>query len=228
MPRRHSRKKRRKKEKTTERSVSWARSIFLRNRANRSVRSTVYTFEMSQTEEKTIRKAAAGDRVAFRNLVLEHSRAMFRLAWRLTGDESAADDIVQEAFLKAWQNIGQFRMDSSFRSWINRITVNAAMDYLRKRAREASRTTAEPEWERSRNGAETPRPDVEIDVRTLTQAAMRKLSEKERAALVLRHYEGHTIKEIAEMLDLTTNACKQTVFRAVRKMRTQLAPLVAT
>lgn len=183
---------------------------------------------MSQSEEKTIRKAANGDRLAFRELVLEHSQAMFRLAWRLTGDPAAADDIVQEAFIKAWKNVGKFRMDSSFRSWINRITVNTAMDYLRKRARDAARTTAEPDWERSGEGSETPRHDVQIDIQARAHTAMMKLSEKERAALMLRHHEGHSIKEIAQMLDLTNDACKQTIFRAVRKMRIELAPLVTT
>lgn len=183
---------------------------------------------MSQTEEKTIRKAAAGDRLAFRDLVLEHSHAMFRLAWRLTGDQVAADDIVQEAFIKAWQKIGNFRMESSFRSWINRITVNTAMDYLRKQSRHNARTAAEPEWDRSREGSETPRHDVQIDIQTQTHAAMMQLSERERAALMLRHFEGHSIKEIAQMLDLTNDACKQTIFRAVKKMRIELAPLVAT
>ena len=183
---------------------------------------------MSKSEEKTIRRAAAGDRLAFRDLVLEHSHAMFRLAWRLAGDQAAADDIVQEAFIKAWQKIGQFRMDSSFRSWINRITVNTAMDYLRKQSRNAARTTEEPDWERSGEGAEMPKHDVRIDIQTQTHAAMSQLSEKERAALMLRHFEGHSIKEIAQMLDLTTDACKQTIFRAVKKMRIELAPLVAT
>ena len=183
---------------------------------------------MSKSEEKTIRKAAAGDRMAFRDLVLEHSHAMFRLAWRLTGDQVSADDIVQEAFIKAWQKIGNFRMESSFRSWINRITVNTAMDYLRKQSRNAARTTTEPEWERTTAGSETPKHDVQIDIQQQTHAAMMQLSERERAALMLRHFEGHSITEIAQMLDRTTDACKQTIFRAVKKMRAELAPLVAT
>ena len=82
---------------------------------------------MSRTEQKIVTKAAAGDRMAFRELVLEHSDAMFRLAWRLTCDQSVADDIVQEAFIKAWRKLGNFRMQSSFRSWLHRITVNTAM-----------------------------------------------------------------------------------------------------
>jgi RNA polymerase sigma-70 factor (ECF subfamily) len=183
---------------------------------------------INKAEEKIVRKAAAGDRMAFRELVLEHSHAMYRLAWRLTCDNSAADDIVQEAFIKAWRNIGDFRMQSSFRSWLHRITVNASMDYLRKQARHKRIETDELEWETTEYGSVTPKPDVQIDLQKQTQAAMMNLSETERSALMLRHFEGHSIKEIAKMLDLTTGACKQTVFRAVKKMRIELRPLVTT
>ncbi len=108
---------------------------------------------MTQTEQKIIRKAAAGDRAAFRQLVLEHSHSVFRLAWRLSGDESAAEDIVQEAFIKAWRKIGEFRMDASFKSWLHRITVNTSMDYLRKHVRRKQFETAEPEWETDSAGS---------------------------------------------------------------------------
>jgi len=182
---------------------------------------------MSQSEQKIIRKAAAGDRVAFRELVLEHSHAMFRLAWRLTSDESAAEDIVQEAFIKAWRKIGNFRMESSFKSWLHRITVNTAMDYLRKQSRRKQFETREPEWV-PEHTAELPRHDTQIDIRKQTEAAMMDLSEIERSALLLKHFEGHSINEISQILEITTGACKQTIFRAVKKMRIALKPLVAT
>ena len=183
---------------------------------------------MSQTEQKIIRKAASGDRAAFRQLVLEHSHAMFRLAWRLTSDEHAAEDIVQDAFIKAWRKIGDFRMDSSFKSWLHRITVNTAMDYLRKQSRRKQFETPEPEWESVQLASVAPAPDVQIDIRTQTEAAMMNLSDKERSALLLRHFEGHSIKEIAQIMEMTTDACKQTIFRAVKKMRIELRPLVTT
>jgi RNA polymerase sigma-70 factor (ECF subfamily) len=183
---------------------------------------------MNKSEEKIIKKAIAGDRLAFRELVLENSHAMFRLAWRLCGDEGLAEDIVQDAFIKAWRKIGDFRMQSGFRSWLHRITVNTAMDHLRKQASRKRHETAEPEWERIQQASEAPKHDVQIDIRTRTRAAMMKLSETERSALMLRHFEGHSIAEIAQILDLTTGACKQTVFRAVKKMRVELKPLVAT
>jgi len=183
---------------------------------------------MTRVEEQIIRKAAAGDRVAFRELVLEHSNAMFRLAWRISGDQSAADDIVQEAFIKAWRKIGNFRMQSSFRSWLHRITVNTAMDYLRKQSRVKQHETAAPELEQLTAGSSQPKYDIQIDVQEQTRAAMMNLSDTERAALMLRHFEGHSIKEISQILNLSSNACKQAVFRAVKKMRVELAPLVTT
>lgn len=182
---------------------------------------------MSQYEQKIIRKAVAGDRMAFRELVLEHSHAMFRLAWRLTCDESAAEDIVQEAFIKAWRNIGTFKMESGFRTWLHRITVNAGMDYLRKQSSRRRFESAEPEWEKIPEKGEAPRADVQIDIRAQTEVAMMELSDIERSALLLRHYEGHSIDEIAQILELTTSGSKQAVFRAVKKMRIALRPLVA-
>jgi len=192
------------------------------------VQGPVYTFEMTGNERQIIKKAAAGDRVAFRSLVLEHSHAMFRLAWRISGDENAADDIVQEAFIKAWRKIGDFRMQSGFRSWLHRITVNTAMDYLRKQARVSQHETAAPGLEQLAAGSTSPKHDVQIDIQEQTRAAMMNLSETERAALMLRHFEGHSIKEISQILNLSSNACKQAVFRAVKKMRVELAPLVTT
>ncbi len=183
---------------------------------------------MTLSEQKIIRKAAKGDRLAFRELVLENSHAMFRLAWRLTSDEGAAEDVVQEAFIKAWRNIGKFRMESSFKSWLHRITVNTAMDYLRKQARRKQFETAEPEFESITAGSETPAIDTQIDIRARTRAAMMKLSDTERSALLLKHFEGHSIKEIAQIMEMTTGACKQTIFRAVKKMRVELRPLVTT
>jgi RNA polymerase sigma-70 factor (ECF subfamily) len=183
---------------------------------------------MSQTEQKIIRKAASGDRAAFRELVLEHSHAMFRLAWRLTSDETAAEDIVQEAFIKAWRKIGNFRMESSFKSWLHRITVNTAMDYLRKHVRRKQFETEEPEFETTQQAASLPDTGTQIDISRQTQSAMMDLSESERTALLLKHYEGHSINEVAQIMEITTGACKQNIFRAVKKMRIALQPLVAT
>lgn len=183
---------------------------------------------MSQYQQKIIEKAIAGDRLAFRELVLEHSHAMFRLAWRMTSDESAAEDIVQESFVKAWRNIADFRMQAGFRSWMHRITVNTSMDYLRKQARRRQFEVQKPAFETMEHGSSLPRQDQQIDIREQTEAAMKNLSETERSALLLRHFEGHSIQEISQIMEMTTGAAKQTIFRAVRKMRIALRPLVTT
>ena len=183
---------------------------------------------MSPTERQVIEKAAKGDRMAFHRLVMEHSHAMFRLAWRLSGEEGAAEDIVQESFIKAWNKIGEFRMESSFKSWLHRITVNTAMDYLRKHARRKQFETAEQEWEGPERAADLPDTGMQIDIGAQTRVAMQKLSEAERTALLLKHYEGHSIQEVARIMEITTGACKQNIFRAVKKMRVALQPLVAT
>ena len=164
--------------------------------------------------------------MAFRELVLAHSHAMFRIAWRLTCDQGIAEDIVQEALIKAWRKLGDFRMESSFRSWLHRITVNTAMDYLRKKAKRNRIETQEPEWETVPVDSQPIQPADQLDIRRQTKAAMMKLSDTERSALLLRHYEGHSIKEISQIMEMTTGACKQTIFRAVKKMRIELRPLV--
>jgi RNA polymerase sigma-70 factor (ECF subfamily) len=102
------------------------------------------------------------------------------------------------------------------------------MDLLRKRSRQQQFETPEAELESLPHGSEAPRHDRQIDIRRETESAMRGLTETERAALLLRHFEGHSIKEIAEMLEMTTDACKQAIFRAVQKMRAALQPLVTT
>jgi RNA polymerase sigma-70 factor (ECF subfamily) len=119
-------------------------------------------------------------------------------------------------------------MESSFKSWLHRITVNTAIDYLRKQSRRKQFEIEEPEWDPGLKSAELPTQDTQIDIRRQTEAAMMDLSDIERSALLLKHFEGHSIKEISQILEITTGACKQTIFRAVKKMRITLRPLVTT
>lgn len=183
---------------------------------------------MSEMSQQWVRRAIAGDRSAFRSLVVEHSNAMFRLACRVTGNESAAEDVVQEAWIKAHANLAKFDGRASFSTWIHRITVNAALDLLRKqRSRErfeAPELASPPEVA---SPAE-PCPGEMEDWQRLTLAALSRLSDLERAAFTLRHFEGHSIREICELLELRNSACKQAIFRAVHKLREQLQPLVTT
>lgn len=189
---------------------------------------------MEAEDAALVARARAGDQDAFRGLVERHSRAVFRLAYRMTGNEHDAEDVVQEAFLRAYRRLDGFEARSQFGSWLHRIAANCAYDLLRSRARR----DAEPlegeageagGWEAPPSAA--PSADRLVwggEVRRRLRAAMGRLSELEKAAFVLRHFEGMSMEEIGGVLGVETNAAKHTVFRAVRKLREALEPLVAS
>jgi RNA polymerase sigma-70 factor (ECF subfamily) len=167
---------------------------------------------------------------SFRALVEEHSPMVFRLAFRMTGNASDAEDVVQETFLKAHRSLGGFDERARFGTWVYRIAVNAAIDLIRRRGRG---TVVRPAGEDDPPVVETlaskdPQPDrvaMSGQIQRDVAAALTQLSERERAAFVLRHLEGMPIDRISEVLKIGPNAVKQTVFRAVQKLRRELAPL---
>jgi RNA polymerase sigma-70 factor (ECF subfamily) len=167
---------------------------------------------------------------SFRALVEEHSPMVFRLAYRLTGNEEDAEDVVQESFLKAHRALARFDARSSFGTWIYRITVNCAIDLIRRRqsGRIASPGGDEqdPMDSLPSSGPLPDRVAFSAQVQSHVASALGLLSPLERAAFVLRHLEGMPIEKIAGVLQTRPNAVKQTVFRAVRKLRRELAPLV--
>ena len=174
-------------------------------------------------DPELIHRAAAGDQSAFKAIVESHSHMVFRLAYRLTQDESAAEDVVQESFIKVFRKLKQFKFQSSLHSWIHRITVNTAMDYLRRQRHLEINTepTALPEPEGNSSQLCAAEQD---EIQQRTHQLLTQLSPLERAALSLRHFEGYSIKEIAQALKLGDSACKQAIFRAVKKLRLALEP----
>jgi RNA polymerase sigma-70 factor, ECF subfamily len=182
---------------------------------------------MAGEDAADVERARAGDREAFRGLVERHSRNVFRLAYRLTGNESDAEDVVQEAFLKAYRNLGAFESRANFSTWLFRIASNCAYDLLRSRSRRPE-DPLEPREEATPIPAAGPGPDrlaLSAEVRRRAERAMARLTPAERAAFVLRHHEGLSIAEIGAALGLDTSAAKHSVFRAVKKMREALQPL---
>lgn len=182
---------------------------------------------MAEADSVDVERARAGDREAFRALVDRHSRNVFRLAFRLTGNESDAEDVVQEAFLKAYRNLETFESRASFSTWLYRIASNCAYDLLRSRARRPE-DPLELESEVRPLPADGPGPDRlarSAEVRRRAERALARLTPSERAAFVLRHHEGLSIAEIGRALGLDTSATKHSVFRAVRKMREALQPM---
>ena len=186
---------------------------------------------MQMTDVATVSRARAGDSDAFRLLVEQHSRLVFRVAYRMTGNEHDADDVVQETFLRAYRQLNRFEERANFGTWLHRIAVNCALDLLRSRGRLDRHYGGDPE-EAEMMGAissSDPQQDrllLSAELRDQVTAAMEKLSGNERTAFVLRHFEGMPVEEIGKTLGIQVNAAKHTIFRAVRKLRESLEPFV--
>ena len=181
-----------------------------------------------------VERAQSGDSDAFRLLVEQHSRAVFRLAFRMTGNEQDAEDVVQETFLRAYRQLGKYEARSSFSTWLYRIASNYSLDLIRMRKRHEDKRERGKADERDilqTLPVNTPGPDrilYSSQVQERVNEALNELSAQERTAFVLRHFEGLSIDEIGETLGTGTNATKHSIFRAVQKLRRSLEPVVST
>src|SRR5436190_10321162 len=189
---------------------------------------------MEWSDETAVARARSGDADAFRVLVERHSRPLFRLAFRMTGNQQDAEDVVQDSFLRAYRQLGKFDERASFGTWLYRIAVNCSLDLVRSRKRRSERMAAEdPEMEDPVLSlpAQAPTPDrlaMSGEVRERVAEAMNELSASERTAFVLRHFEGMCIEDVSRVLGCQPGAAKHSVFRAVQKLRRALEPLVST
>jgi RNA polymerase sigma-70 factor (ECF subfamily) len=196
---------------------------------------------MEWADQAVVERARSGDGEAFRELVERHGRPLFRLAFRMTGSESDAEDVVQETFLKAYRQLARFDGRASFGTWLHRIAANCALDIMRARRRRGEQVSEPREWVgEMRSPAEDPvlsapsgepAPDrlaMGGETRRRVAEAMNELSEVERAAFVLRHFDGASLEDIGQALGCQTGAAKHSVFRAVQKLRRALEPLVGT
>jgi len=192
---------------------------------------------MDWTDLEAAAEARKGDQLAFRALVERHSRSVFRLAFRMTGNEQDAEDMVQETFLRAYKQLHRFDGRAAFSTWLYRIAANCSLDLLRaRRTRKEQSGTAATDGDEKKTLLDTiasPAPDPERIARSgqlaeMLEPALQQLSDTERTAFVLRHYEGHDIEEIAKVLGVNKGAAKHSVFRAVQKLRRVLEPAWGT
>src|SRR5215831_6336079 len=174
-------------------------------------------------------RARQGDSEAFRALVERHSRSAFRLAYRMTGNEQDAEDVVQESFLRAYRQLGRFESRANFGTWLYRIVANCSVDLMRaKQARHDQARGESLDDAIERRAGDAPGPERlarSAEIAARVREALDGLSPLERAAFTLRHYEGRSIDEISKTLGLGISAAKHSVFRAVKKLRAALAPL---
>jgi RNA polymerase sigma-70 factor (ECF subfamily) len=183
-----------------------------------------------------VREAQRGDRSAFEELVRHYDQAVLRLAMHLTGSDHEAQDIYQEAFLKAYKNIGRFRFECSFYTWIYRIVTNLCLDNIRKKQvrKEAAPVATDADGEvydilaqvaDGRSGANPERDLMRRELGKRISRALEKLTPRERMVFELKHYQGLKLRTVGEVLNTTEETAKNTLFRATQKLRGALADM---
>ncbi len=187
-------------------------------------------------DAELIRAAQQGDVAAFEELVRQYDQPVLRLALHLTGSEHEAKDIYQEAFLKVYRNLGSFRFECSFYTWIYRIVSNLCMDYLRRKQvrKEDPSHRVSDEGEEfdlleqvadERAGASPEQDLMRREMGKRIATALTKLSPRERMVFEMKHYQGLKLRTIGEALNTTEETAKNTLFRATQKLRKALADL---
>ena len=174
--------------------------------------------EISNAE--LVRKSQFGDKAAFEQLVIRHQELVFSLAYKLTGNREMANDVAQEAFIRAWKAIEKFRGDSTFSTWIYRITVNTAWT-LRKKAKKHNTLNIDDTYEPividEKNDPELVA--INSDLSSVLINALDKIPIEQRIIVELKNIEGRSHKEIADYLDISVTAAKVRLHRAHQKLR---------
>jgi RNA polymerase sigma-70 factor (ECF subfamily) len=174
----------------------------------------------SDGDHALARAAGLGDSKAFEQLYRSHSRRIFAVVWRLSGGNAArADDLVQEAFIRAWQALPAFRFESAFSTWLHRLAVNTALMEIRSRAGGEDRETDDAALEHlASQDTAGQRTRERIDL----ERAVATLPERARAVLVLHDIEGWKHEEIATELGMAVGSSKAQLHRARHLLRTRL------
>ena len=182
--------------------------------------------EISNSE--LVRKSQLGDKSAFEELVKRHQELVFSLSFKLTGNRELANDVAQEAFIRAWKAIGKFRGDSTFGTWIYRITVNTAWTLRKKAKKHYSlniEDTQEPVVVDEKKDPELVA--INSDLSLVLRKALNQIPLEQRIIVELKNIEGRSHKEIADYLDISVTAAKVRLHRAHQKLRNILEEIEA-
>jgi RNA polymerase sigma-70 factor (ECF subfamily) len=182
-------------------------------------------------EKQLAERLILGDPVAFREFVEAYKNRVYGLAYELTRNHADAEDVSQSVFIKVFRSIGTFQRDARLNSWLYRITVNAALDHLRKRSffpeekvRSLPHRLADDSVPRSSDPPADPGREAEAALmRRKIDEALDLVSEREKTVFLLRHYHDLSLKEIAEALGLTIGSVKSYLFRSIKKLQKELA-----
>ena len=177
-------------------------------------------------ESRLIQRAGEGDASAFNTLMEMHERRMYAVALRMCGNPEDAQDCLQEAMLRIYRAINSFKAQSSFSTWVYRITMNTCLDELRRRKNRPNTSLDglyDAGWSPVDPGQTPEKSALITDMRRQLQAFIRELPEDMRAAIVLRDVEGYSYDEIASMLDVNVGTIKSRISRGREKLREKIA-----
>ncbi len=176
---------------------------------------------MSDKINQLIINAQNGDYQSFHQLVEIHDEKIMILAYQLMKNKQDAEDLYQEAFVKAFKNITSFRFESSFYTWLYRITVNTGLNMKRKISR---MYTQEPidDFDPIDNISESSNTDKSIEINEAVKSAAEGLPEKQRVAFILKYLQGMKIRDVSAIMGIGEGTVKKYLFRAMEKMRKQL------
>ena len=177
-----------------------------------------------------IERVRSGERDAFEPLVLEHQKKIYNLTLRMTGNSEDAYDLSQEAFLKAFRSLGDFRGDSSFGSWLYRLASNLCIDFLRKEKKRNTLSTEYLDDDGDARSLEVPdtrfEPQTRLEHEALREAIERglsALSPEHRHILIMREISGMSYEEIGKVLELEEGTVKSRIFRARSRLAKYLS-----
>jgi RNA polymerase sigma-70 factor (ECF subfamily) len=185
-------------------------------------------------EQSLVRKAQAGDRLAFEDLVRRYDRDVLRLALNLVHRPEDARDVYQEGFLRAYRNLHRFRFECSFYTWLYRIVTNVALDHLRRRTSHREEQAPAPKetegaapdfFDRQPEVRASSNPEKTLlgqEVGQQIERAMKRLSPRERVVFEMKHYQGLRLRAIGDLLGTSEETVKNSLFRATRKLRESL------
>jgi RNA polymerase sigma-70 factor (ECF subfamily) len=185
-------------------------------------------------EQALVRKAQAGDRLAFDELIRRYDRDVLRLALNLVHRSEDARDIYQESFLRVYRNLHRFRFECSFYTWLYRIVTNVALDHLRRRTSRREDQAPVPKeteggtsdfFDRQPEQRAAANPEKRLLGQELgkhIQEAMSRLSPRERMVFEMKHYQGLRLRAIGDLLGTSEETAKNSLFRATRKLRANL------
>jgi RNA polymerase sigma-70 factor (ECF subfamily) len=170
-------------------------------------------------QDDVVARAQSGDERAFERLYRENLGRVYALCLRMTGDRTDAEELTQEAFVRAWQKIGSFRGESAFSTWLHRLTVNLVLTEFRTRQRRRDRVTLTDDLSAHDAPARSQAPRERVDL----ESAIASLPEGARHVFVLYEIEGYKHDEIASMMGIASGTTKAQLHRARRLLREALA-----